>query len=222
MPDEIKVPHSAIAPTLGYIYVAPTDTPAPKFPFKPTSVTAAVDGDGESGEAEALKGIWKSVGNTSLENGIEMAVEGDDPEVLGSWQIPNLETTDPSKQYSLTMNLNDITVETLKLYYGAGDDNVVDKDFLIPASPTATDKALFILGHNGKQAIAWYYPSTKLIGADAITIDPAALTEVPIKAQILTGKLKNKKGDLVDSMGRVYPKTPFAGADAYTAPFIEG
>ncbi|MFF4298026.1 hypothetical protein ACFY0N_30770 [Streptomyces vinaceus] len=206
------VESDAIVPKTGYIYVAPVGTPAPKFPFRPASVSAAIDGDDtgvEEGDKQKLTGIWKSVGNTSLENGIEMSVEGDDPEVLGSWQVGALAITTPDKQYSLTMNLNDITVDTMKLYYGGDDTNVEGTSFIIPAKPKPTKKALFIIGLDDENAVGWFYPNTSIIGSDAVTIDPSALTEVPVKAQILAGQIGGK-----DTMGRVYPKTKLATSRA--------
>ncbi|WP_367138528.1 MULTISPECIES: hypothetical protein [Streptomyces] len=211
-PEELKPKHYALAPKTGYVYVAPVDTPAPPtFPFEPTGRDISFTYKDGMKEIAAK---WVSIGNTSLENGIEMAVEGDDPETLGTWQVPALEVTSPPKSYSMTMNLADISLETLKLYYGAGDSAVVDGQFVIPNTPTTTDKALYIIGTDGKHVVAWYYPSVRLIGADSITLDPSALTEVPVRASIVKGRAyleldKDNKivpGSDRDGLGRVFPK----------------
>lgn len=215
MADAALTPkHFALAPKTGYVYVAPVDTPTPPtFPFEPDGKEIAFNYKEGTKETSAK---WVSIGNTSLENGIEMAVEGDDPETLGTWQVPALEVTSPPKSYSMTMNLADISLETLKLYYGAGDSAVVDGQFVIPNTPTTTDKALYIVGTDGKHVVAWYYPSVRLIGADSITLDPAALTEVPIRASIVMGRAyvelegdeNEVKADTAkDGLGRVFPKT---------------
>ncbi|GEB50446.1 hypothetical protein [Streptomyces cacaoi] len=182
--------HDVIVPGTGYVYVAEASTPAPAFPFAP---------------AEAPDG-WTSIGNTSIENGIEMSVDGDDPETLGSWQDPNITSTNPSKTYSLTINLEDITVETLQLYYGATKD-AVDKDgnFTIPAQPTPVEKAMFIIASDGSNVVGWYYPRTSIVGSDSITLDPTAITEVPVKATILSGVISGRT-----SLGKVFPKAPLS------------
>ncbi|MEV0443894.1 hypothetical protein AB0I84_02135 [Streptomyces spectabilis] len=227
--ETLKPKHYALAPKTGYVYVAPVDTPAPvTFPFEPDGKDIAFSYK-EGGTAKTA--AWKSIGNTSLENGIEMAVEGDDPETLGTWQVPALEVTSPPKSYSMTMNLADISVETLKLYYGAGDSAVTKGQFVIPNTPTTTDKALYIIGTDGKHVVAWYYPSVRIIGADSITLDPSALTEVPVRASIVKGRAyvelegednEVKQGTAKDGLGRVFPKTRITAEDdgASSAPVL--
>ncbi|WP_116210099.1 hypothetical protein [Streptomyces olivoreticuli] len=176
-----------INPSQGYVYVAPVGTPMPALPIQPKDPNASmpqVNG--------AKSAVWRDVGNTSLDNGIEMSVDGDDAETLGSWQNPNLKQTNPKKTYALTVNLEDFTVETYKLYYGAGDASVITDPvtskpvgFNIPLNPAATEKALLIVGTDGTHAVAWHYPKVALIGGDSITLDPAALSEVPVKATVL-------------------------------------
>lgn len=177
-----------IAPATGFIYVAPVNTPAPLWPFIPS----------HDGPVEVL---WKSIGNTSLENGIEMSMDGDDPETLGSWQDAALITTNPAKTYALTMNLEDITIETLNLYYGG---KVLDtaQVFVIPSTPTPAERALFIAASDGTQMVGFHYPRVSIIGSDSITLDPAAITEVPVTATILSAGA----GAGFTGMGQVFPK----------------
>ncbi|MFE3579071.1 phage tail tube protein [Streptomyces vinaceus] len=218
MPDitdeSLKPKHYALAPKTGYVYVSAVDTPAPPtYPFEPDGRDITFTWKDEADRLATAK--WVSIGNTSLENGIEMSVEGDDPETLGTWQVPALEVTSPPKSYSMTVNLADISIETLKLYYGAGDSAVTKGQFVIPNTPTTTDKALYIIGTDGKHVVAWYYPSVRIIGADSITLDPSALTEVPVRASIVKGRAyleldKDNKAvpnTAKDGLGRVFPKT---------------
>ncbi|MCC3773487.1 hypothetical protein [Streptomyces sp. UNOB3_S3] len=174
-------------PSQGYVYVAEVGTPMPALPILPKDPNATMP---QVGGVKST--AWRDVGNTSLENGIEMSVDGDDAETLGSWQNPNLKQTNPKKTYALTVSLEDFTVETYKLYYGAGDEAVITDPvtskpvgFNIPLNPTATEKALLIVGTDGDNAVAWHYPKVAIIGGDSITLDPAALSEVPVKATIL-------------------------------------
>ncbi|MFD0400161.1 hypothetical protein [Kitasatospora sp. NPDC127121] len=166
-----------LVPGTGYIYVASPGTPLPdlKAGWDPKDSTKW----GPNGLT------WKSIGNTSLDTGIEMAVDGDDPEVLGSWQSKSLKTTDPGKTYSVAIALEDFTAESYKLYYGT-DKGLDSKGlFSIPTSPTAQNRALMIAAVDGGKAVVWHYPRTSIIGADAVKIDPAALTEMPVKATVV-------------------------------------
>lgn len=178
-----------IAPATGFVYVAPPNTPPPLWPFIP----------GHEGPVEEA---WISIGNTSLENGVEMTMDGDDPETLGSWQDPALITTNPAKVYSLTLNLNDFTIETLNIYYGAKVSASAEV-FTIPSTPTPSERALFIAASDGSQMVGFHYARASLIGSDSITLDPSAITELPVTATILSAGT----GAGYVGMGQVFKKT---------------
>ncbi|MFI9786819.1 hypothetical protein ACIHEI_25440 [Kitasatospora sp. NPDC051984] len=38
---------------------------------------------------------------------------------------------------------------------------------------------------DGTKAVVWHYPKTSIIGADSVTMDPAALGEMPVKASVV-------------------------------------
>ncbi|MFF2619834.1 hypothetical protein [Kitasatospora sp. NPDC058046] len=99
--------------------------------------------------------------------------------MLGSWQNKSLKTTDPGKTYAVTINLSDFTAESYKLYYGT--DKGLDSRglFSIPISPTAQNRALMIAAVDGAKCVAWHYPKTSIIGADSVTMDPAARKRHP-------------------------------------------
>jgi hypothetical protein len=166
-----------LVPNTGYIFVAPEGTPKPALPYDIRSLVSLRDSVGTS---------WASIGNTSLENGISHASDGDDPEVLGTWQNPALRTTNPPKIYTVTLNLADFTVETYKLYYGGGEV-AADGSFVIPSVPAATTKAMLIVAVDGDRHVVEYYERVSLIGSDGIEYDPSALTEMPVAATILGG-----------------------------------
>ncbi|MEU9871106.1 hypothetical protein AB0C87_24965 [Actinomadura sp. NPDC048021] len=140
---------------------------------------------------------WTSIGNTSLENGISREVDGDDPEVLGSWQNPALRTTRPVKTRSVSLNLMDFTVDAYSLYYGGGvvvgPDGVTPatetdtvKAFQIPASSVPQEKALLIIAVDGEYQVVEHYGMASITGADAIEYDPTALAEIPVTATTLS------------------------------------
>jgi len=141
-----------------------------------------------------------SIGNTSLENGISREVEGDDPEVLGSWQNPSLVTTRPTRTRSLTLSLVDFTTDAYSLYYGGGlvvgNDGVTPYDeethtvkmLQVPANPTPQESALLIVAVDGEYQVVEYYGRTSIIGSDAIEYDVTALAEMPITATMLSAE----------------------------------
>ncbi|WP_025272035.1 hypothetical protein [Haloglycomyces albus] len=183
----------AVIPAVGYIYVAPPDTLMP--PLASIIDPATPDGWGS--------GQWDSIGNTSLDNGISHAVDGDDPETKGSWQKPNLRLTNPKKTYSLDIKLEDFTVESYRLYYGSSRSADPDGTFVIPESPVAQARALLIIAVDADHMVAEYYPRVTIIGNGAIEYDPANLTEIPVRATVLTGNTADTAYP-----GKITPRIP--------------
>lgn len=174
---------NALNPATGYVFVAPVGTEAPVieagFDYTDPSTWGINDVDDSP--------LWANIGHTSLENGLEFTSEGDDPETLGTWQVPNLRTTNPPKTYSVVINLADFTVETYKLYYGGGEV-LAGGGFVIPDLPVAQDRALLVIAVDGEYAVSQHYKKVSLIGSDSITYDPSTLTEMPVRATILGGQ----------------------------------
>ncbi|GII83293.1 hypothetical protein Ssi03_12830 [Sphaerisporangium siamense] len=166
-----------LVPNTGYIFVAPEGTPKPVLPYDIRTERTLRDSVGTS---------WASIGNTSLENGLTHDSEGDDPEVLGTWQKPALRTTNPPKVFTVTLALADFTIDTYRLYYGGGDV-AADGSFVIPSVPAAQTKALLVVAVDGDRHVVEYYERVSLIGAEGVTYDPAALTEMQVVATILSG-----------------------------------
>ncbi|WP_371784697.1 phage tail tube protein [Streptosporangium subroseum] len=166
-----------LVPNTGYVFVAPEGTPKPVLPLDILNLRTL---------RESVGSAWASIGNTSLENGIVHESEGDDAEVLGTWQNPALRTTNPPKIYTVTLSLADFGLETYKLYYGGGGV-AADGSFIIPSVPSSTTKAMLIVAVDGDRHVVEYYERVSLIGSDGVTYDPAALSEMPVKATILGG-----------------------------------
>jgi len=180
------LPDNALNPATGYVYVAPVGTPRPE-------ITAGFDyTDPETWGVDDVEGnpLWVSIGHTSLENGLEFTSEGDDPETLGTWQVPNLRATNPQRTYSVTINLADFTPETYKLYYGGGQEVTIGgvSSYVVPDVPVAQERALLVLAVDGEYLVAQHYKRVSIIGADNVTYDPASLTEMPVRATILGGQ----------------------------------
>lgn len=140
---------------------------------------------------------WKSIGHTSLEDGITVSRNGDDPETQGTWQVPNLRTTTPTTVYSLTINLQSWVFNSLGLYYGGGQ--MVDsagvvtavladaRGWLIPDTPVPTPKSLMIVARDAGWQVVEYHQNVTILGSDDIEFDPAALTSMPVTATVLSG-----------------------------------
>ncbi|MFF3673566.1 hypothetical protein ACFYYS_06190 [Streptomyces sp. NPDC002120] len=207
--DLLKVKSDALAAGKGYVFIGTAAdstgagaSPAPSY----LQLRKAVEGDANPVPFD-LDEAWSSIGNTSLENGIELANEGDEPEVLGSWQNPAIKTTTPAKKFSLTIALNDFTTKTFQLYYGSKKPADANGNFIIPVTPEPQEHSLLIVAVDGGEYICFYYPKVSIIGSDSITLDPSALSEIPVKANILG------TGIDADGMGRISAKKNFIGAD---------
>ncbi|MER5643948.1 hypothetical protein [Streptosporangium sp. NPDC002524] len=177
MPPTYLTKDPVLVPATGYVFVAAEGTPKPVLPLDILNLRTLRESVGSS---------WASIGNTSLENGITHESEGDEPEVLGTWQNPALRTTSPAKIYTVTLALADFNLETYKLYYGGGGVSA-DGSFIIPSVPSSTTKAMLIVAVDGDRHVVEYYERVSLIGAEGVTYDPAALSEMPVKATILGG-----------------------------------
>lgn len=175
---------NALNPATGYVYVAAVGEAKPTIEvgFDPTDPETW-----DTYDSGTSTSPWANIGHTSLENGLEFTSEGDDPETLGTWQVPNLRSTNPPKTYSVVINLADFTAETYKIYYGGGDTNA-DGGFVIPDTPVAQDKALLVLAVDGEYLVSQYFKKVSMIGNDSIVYDPAALSEMPVRATILGGQ----------------------------------
>lgn len=172
-----------LLPSTGYVFIAPAGTVMPTLPIS---------------NPKAPGSPWVTVGNTSLDNGISRAIDGDDPQVLGSWQNPALVATRPTKVRSVTLNLVDFTVATYSIYYGGGtvvgNDGVTPYDsathtaraFRVPAIGVPQEKALLIVAVDGTFEVVEYYGKVSIIGSDSIQYDVTALTEMPVTATVLT------------------------------------
>src|SRR5690348_254029 len=85
--DDVPV----LIPATGFIYTAPIGTARPVLPCDPQDKSKWLPSDGS--DPAVWRDLWEDLGNTSLDNGVEHEVEGDDPETLGSWQNPALKQT---------------------------------------------------------------------------------------------------------------------------------
>lgn len=179
-----------LSPATGLVFISTGATQAmPTIPI--ASIPSTFDKDWEPAAG------WVSIGHTSLEDGIEIELDGDDPEVLGTWQVPNLRTTTPSKVYSMTINLASFTFDTYRLYYGGGNmvdaagvDTVVVGDargWKLPGVPTPQLHSLLVIALDGGYQVTQYFENVSAIGSDSIEYDAEELAQMPVTFTILSG-----------------------------------
>lgn len=182
--------NEVLSPATGLVFISTGATQAlPTLPI--ASIPSTFDKDWEPAVG------WVSIGHTSLENGISLSLDGDDPETLGTWQVPNLRVTTPAKIYSMTIQLASFTFDAYRLYYGggnmvdsAGANTVVEADakgWKLPGVPTPQAHSLLIIALDGGYQVVQYFQNTAALGSDAIEYDPTALAEMPVTFTVLSG-----------------------------------
>lgn len=177
MPPIYVTKDPVLVPGTGYVFVAPEGTPKPELPLDIRNMRTLRESVGAS---------WQSIGHTSLDNGISREVEGDEPEVLGTWQNPSLRTNTPPRQYTVTINLSDFTAETYQLYYGGGEV-AEDGSFIIPAVPTPQTRAMLIVAVDGDKHVVEYFERVSIIGGEGVSYDPSSLAEMQVVCTVLGG-----------------------------------
>src|SRR5690606_32518784 len=154
----------------GYVFVAPEATPKPELPLDIRNMRTLREYAGAS---------WQSIGHTSLDNGISREVEGDEPEVIGTWQNPRPRTNTPRWQNKVTISLSDFTAETYQLFYGGGEV-AEDGSFIIPAVPTPQTRAMLIVAVDGDKHVVEYFERVSIIGGEGVSYDPSSLAEMQV------------------------------------------
>lgn len=177
---------AVLVPGTGYIYIADPDTAKP-------DVTDPLDpGAG-----------WSNIGHTSLEELPAFGREGDDPEVIGTWQNPNFRQTTPSVTYNVAFQSVQASIETYQMYFGAGSEATQpDGSFRIPATPTPQIKALLFVIVDGVSFVPLWHPRASLLGSDAVGMTTDYFMSFPITATFLGSSLiDNAIGEWAVALG---------------------
>lgn len=182
--------NEVLNPATGLVFISTGASQAmPTIPIG--SIPSTFDKDWEPAAG------WVSIGHTSLEDGIEIELDGDDPEVLGTWQVPDLRTSTPVKTYKMTINLASFTFDAYRLYYGGG--NMVDsagvdtvivgdaKGWKLPGTPTPQTQSLLVIALDGGYQVVQYFQNTSAIGSDSIEYDAEEIAQMPVTFTILAG-----------------------------------
>ena len=168
---------AVILPGRGYIYSNATVGAAP-----PAITQAALDA--LVLDSATLATGWNNLGHTSRENAVALDKDGDEPEVLGTWQKPSLRQTAGSTTWLLTMPALQLDNDILSLYFGEGD--VTDADaFHVQPSASPQERALFIVLVDGSNRAGLYIPKASISSDDAPEFSPEAFMEFTLKATVL-------------------------------------
>lgn len=156
-----------MVPGRGHFWTAPVGTPFPTDPQAPEEP-------------------WAETGHTSREEPLQVSRDGDDPEVLGSWQDPSLRTRQNPPTFSLAFALLQYDAENQKLFYGANAEvDATTGRVKTPKVPVATEVALFVRIVDGTKEQYRYYPRVSILAADSEEFDVEALASMPVSATIL-------------------------------------
>lgn len=128
---------------------------------------------------------WENFGHTSLEDILNMEVEGGEATNLGSVQNKTLRVSYSSRTESFTFQLLQFDEDSLKFFYGSNMPTVGDM-LGVPVDPTPVQSALLVVFTDGAKHFALYAPKAELFRADAISLsDTESLVALPVKATIL-------------------------------------
>lgn len=129
---------------------------------------------------------WVAVGNTSLDNILNLTSEGGAVTTLGTLQNKSKRQSVEPRIESLGINLLDWTVDTLPLYYGGNAVITADDAVEIPSEPVPVEKAFLAVLEDGTNVAGFYCEKSSIFRGDDIAIaDTNSLAALPIKVTAL-------------------------------------
>jgi len=129
---------------------------------------------------------WTEVGNTSLDNILNLTSEGGAVTTLSSLQNKSLRQSVEARVESLGINLLEWTTDTLKLYYGANAVIGADDAVEIPSEPVPTENAFLAVLEDGDNVAGFHAEKSSIFRSDDIAIaDVNSLAQLPIKVTAL-------------------------------------
>lgn len=158
----------------GHIYVADAGTAYPGAPAAPASP-------------------WVEVGHSSADSPLSLQRSGGDSTTKGTWQKSSLRSDIAPVVYQWVFSLLQQDELAFQLYFGGG---AVDGtgDFVVPDSPTAQEKALFIRIVDGANDWYRYAPKVAIIGSDNMEDSTEDFTSMPVTATVLTPAAEDLAG----------------------------
>jgi hypothetical protein len=156
---------AVLIPGTGRLYTAPAET------VIPASLTAPA-------------APWEDLGHTSREDGLTITRDGGDSETIGTWQNPTMrERRDPTT-FAITAFLHQVTNEVLEMFFGPGDDAVVDR-FGVTSSTATIERALYVRIIDGTNEVSLYVPKVSISSDDDVEIDVENFLAFPVRMTVL-------------------------------------
>lgn len=129
---------------------------------------------------------WTEVGNTTLDNILNLTSEGGAVTTLSSLQNKSLRQSIEPRIESLGLNLLEWTADSLKLYYGSNAVVAADGAVEVPSEPVPTEKAFLAVLEDGENVGGFYAAKSSVFRSDDIAIqDTNSLASLPIKVTAL-------------------------------------
>lgn len=143
---------------------------------------------------------WEDIGHTSSDNNFKITKDGGDSNILGTWQNPALRERRDPVTFALTFNLLQISNEVLSLYFGGGDVTEAGV-FGVNTTPSAQERALFVVVVDGDVSVPLYAPKVSVASDDDVEADVEKFLEFPVRATILGVTGSNLMEWLGDDLG---------------------
>lgn len=129
---------------------------------------------------------WTNVGDTTLDNILNLTSEGGAVTTLGTLQNKSRRQSVEPRIESLGINLVEWTDKTLPLYYGGNAVITADKAVEIPSEPIPTEKAFLAVLEDGTNVAGFYCEKASIFRGDDIAVsDTNSLATLPIKVTAL-------------------------------------
>jgi hypothetical protein len=129
---------------------------------------------------------WTEVGNTTLDNILNLTSEGGAVTTLSSLQNKSLRQSVEARIESLGLNLLEWTTASLALYYGSNAVITADGAVEVPSEPVPTERAFLAVLEDGENVGGFYAAKSSIFRSDDIAIqDTNSLASLPIKVTAL-------------------------------------
>lgn len=143
----------------------------------------------DSGQAKpsnlvAPESPWEEIGHSSQDSPMTITRDGGDVTKKGTWQKPGLRADVADVTYAIEIPLLQGDALSLGLYYGGGTTD--SGYFIVPAVPTAQEKALFVRIVDGDTEWPLWFPNVAIIGSDNSEESIDDFTKYPVTATILS------------------------------------
>lgn len=146
---------------------------AGNFFFAPEGSAALVPADFTDGQIVATgtaKG-WKNLGHTQFDQIFNMEQEGGEKTVLKTLQNRTLRTKYSEITRTITINVHQLDIDVLKLYFGSNSVEINAGQFLgVPLKPEPTRMAFCCVFFENDVQFTIYAPSVDILGNEGVSI----------------------------------------------------